>query len=287
MSFSKAAFSYKLLSWLCVHTPDKLLKIILPPIASVYKKFDLTHSKFVRNNLKVISEHTGRDCLYLEKEVYLNFAMFMVEFFRVGSQSSVIPSKETKDKIVKELGQPGEKANLILVGHYGNWEVALQHLLGVGYSVTTVVMNHSDKKVDEFFLKMRYQKNIRVSYLDQGLRSCIKAIKKKEVIALACERDYTGNGVPVNIAGREVFFPVGPAWLISKYSPDTYLGIYKRLALGEFDKSLQKLEFDEKESDLNRISQTISDNLFEHIYKNPAQWITFDDFFKTTKNEEQ
>ncbi len=287
MSFSKAALGYEILAWCSVKAPDRLLNKIIPSIASLYNKFDAAHSVFVRNNLKVISEYTGKDFAHLEKKIYEHFAMFMIEFFRVGSQSKVVPPVETKDRIHKALGEPGEKANLILVGHYGNWEVALQHLLGIGYSVTTVAMNHSDKKVDAFFSKMRYHKNITVSYLDQGLRPCIKALKNKHILALACERDYTGTGVPVNIAGREISFPIGPAWLISKYHPDTFLGVYKRLALGEFETSLQKLEFDEKESDLNLITQSISDKLFEHIYENPAQWITFDDFFASFKNEEK
>jgi lauroyl/myristoyl acyltransferase len=279
MKISKAALGYKIMGYCCAYTPSFVLKIILPFLAGLFHRFDSRHVGNVKKNLDILSKHTGRDFSGLEKKVYKNFAFFMAEFFKAGIRRDVFLQENLKKKINDTLGQPGEKANLILVGHYGNWELALKQLLGMGYSVTTIAMNHSDSNVDKFFSDMRNHENITVAYLNQGLKPCIRALRNKEIIALACERDYTGNGIAVNIAGQEVGFPHGPAWLISKYNPDTYLGIYKRKSFGEFDSILEKFDFKDSLSEVSDITQEISDKLFHHIYEDPSQWITFDDFF--------
>jgi lauroyl/myristoyl acyltransferase len=280
LGISIAALGYRGLAWCCARLPVGILQIVAKPVSKIYHHFDKGHVVNVRKNLAIISEHTKRDCSHLEKKVYEHFAYFMIEFFRAGSIGKVEVPERVKELTNQHLGLPGEKANLILVGHYGNWEISLKHLLELGYSVTIIAMNHSNKDVDAFFTKMRAHKNVKISYLDQGLRPCIKAIKNKEVLALACERDYTGNGIEVDIAGHKVKFPNGPSWLIDKYKLDAYLGLTKRISLGVFESNLVKIKSFDADTSHEEITQEISDQLFKHIFENPEQWITFDDFFK-------
>ena len=287
MSFSKAALGYKILGNCCAYTPKPVLDLVLPTISKVYHRLDKVHAQYVRNNLKILSEHTGEDYSHLEKIIFKNFASYLVEFFRAGIRKDILVNDQSKEMFHKYFGLPGEKANLILVGHYGNCEMALRHLLDSGYRVTTVAMNHQDKKVDAFFTRMRQHANISVSYLDQGLKPCIRALKKKEILALACERDYSGNGLKINIAGKQVSFPHGPATLISKFKPETFLGVYKRVSFGNFQCDLQKFDFSDYLGDNQKITQVISDKLFEYIYEDPSQWITFDDFFGMSFNHKK
>lgn len=282
MPNSKAAKAYDLLAAFCCKMPLPILNSIIENLSWVYQKLNKKNDLHVVSNLNQLSKHLNRDLSSKHLDVYKHFGWFLIEFFRAHKY----PPQPLPDTIIKDtlnkMGRPGEQANLILVGHYGNWEIALKHVLNMGYKVTTIAMKHSDCEVDAFFSKMRHHPNLTVRYLEDGFKYCIKAMRNKEVVALACERDYTENGHPVSIAGAQVPFPKGPATLIKKYKPNVFFGECIRRSLNQFDMQLVPFRHPDQE-EVDEITQAIANQLFDLIYKHPEQWITFDDFFQLNK----
>ena len=94
----------------------------------------------------------------------------------------------------QHLGKVGSSSSILLMGHYGNWEVALQQLLATQYPVTTLSMKHSSPEVDEFFNRQRHHPGLECADIGQGLKPLFHALTQNRQVALACERDYKNQG---------------------------------------------------------------------------------------------
>lgn len=273
---------YSFLKRLCEVTPPVVAERLLYSISFFYWMFDYKHRKYVKRNLDVIKSNIKKEKVPSVNDVYFHFAQFIYEFFSYQKHFSY-KKFQPNVELLDALGKPWERSSMILVTHQGNWEMSLQKLLQSGYPVLTVVMRHNNKEIDAFFHSLREHPLLEVSYLEEGIRPCIKAIRENRILALACERDYSHHGVEVNVAGRSVLFPKGPGYLYQKYKLPIFHGVSRRQSLGKFDEQLLKIDEElllKAKSNLQSITQIIADTLFCEIYHSPEQWITFDDFFQ-------
>jgi len=210
--------------------------------------------------------------------VYREFAYFLYEFFS-KNPSKVENETDLKSQLELKLGIPGEKSSMILMGHYGNWEIALQKLLEQGYHVTTLSMSHSNPQIDHFFNRLRRHPCLHCHSLETGLKPLLSAIEKKHIIALACERDYRKTGLTLSLFNSHFNFPLGPALIIKRTGLTTYIASQYRLGLLNFNFQLNPLDFS-AESSIASISLHIAQQLFEIIKVHPEQWLTFEPYFQ-------
>lgn len=277
---------YQALHALCQNVPRPLATKVLPALAHIYKRADEKHRLHVERNLAVLGDYLKRDTSQLVDEVFFHFACFIYEFFSFNNDRlTQFASDQSMEKKLRDtFGSPGEKAGLILVNHHGNWEIALKKVLALGYPMMTVALHHGNAGVDDFFNQMRSHPGLRVSYLEEGTGPCLQAIEEKRLLALACERDYTGRGVDVELAGKSVTFPVGPAYLHHKTGVKLARARMTRLEIDAFDILLEPIEIPDSvykcTSPIESLTRHIAQSVFSLIYECPEQWITFDDFFK-------
>ena len=281
---SLALLGYRALRKLCNCIPPGAAKIILNGLSWLYWKLDFKKGGHVLANLKVLNRYSTKNLIATQREVYRHFAYFFYEFFS-SRPSFALQGNELKGQISAHLGVPGESAGLLLVSHTGNWEASLQQLLHLGYSVTTVVMPHSHADVNDFFKQLRHHPHLETFSLADGLSACSQAIKNKRIIALACERDYSGSGLSIPLFGHSISFPKGPAWLMLRYNVPTFLVKSHRLDLLHFSIELEPIPLPSELSGspiekLSYVSERIVSVLFKHILIHTEQWITFDPLFK-------
>ena len=282
MSF--ALLGYRALRKICDCIPPGAAKVVLNGLSWLYWKLDFKNGGHVLANLQILNRDSTKNLIATQREVYRHFAYFFYEFFS-RQPSCVQQGNELKGQIFGHLGLPGESAGLLLVSHTGNWEASLRQLLQLGYSVTTVVMPHSHADVNDFFKQLRHHDRLETVSLADGLSACAQAIKNKRIIALACERDYTGSGLSLPLFGHSISFPKGPAWLMLRYGVPTFLVKSHRTDLLHFSIELEPILLPSQLSGspsekLSWVSEHIVSVLFKHILLHTEQWITFDPIFK-------
>jgi lauroyl/myristoyl acyltransferase len=283
---SLANTCYRVLRSLCRSIPPELAEPLLKKLSWAYYQLDKKNKVNVQRNLKVLRPQQNRD--ELEKAVYLNFAFFLYEFFS-GSMGTYQDENSLKKKVREQLGEPNEQGTLLLIPHCGNWELTLRQLLSMGYTVTTVIMPHSHEDVNTFFHELRYHPNLETASLGNGMRACLRALSQKRIVALACERDYTGQGIELDMFGQQISFPKGPAWLMLRKQPPTFFVSCQRIKLNHFKVELIPMSLPEelpqnKEEAVYLTSQSIAQRVFQNIDENPEQWITFDHVFSPKKS---
>src|SRR3989338_9282430 len=115
------------------------------------------------------------------------------------------------------------KGGIILTCHIGNWEMGGVVMAMLGYDISAVVLNHRHKDINDFFIKQREEKGLKVVLVDHSMKRCISVLRKNGLLALAGDRDFTNNGIVIDFFGKPASIPKGPAMFALKDRKSTRL----------------------------------------------------------------
>jgi lauroyl/myristoyl acyltransferase len=107
------------------------------------------------------------------------------------------------------------KGAILALPHLGAWEWAGFWLTTVeGLPLTVVVEALDPPEVFEWFVELRQSLGMNVVPLGPNAGSeVLQALKRNEIVALLCDRDITGGGIPIDFFGERTTLPAGPATL--------------------------------------------------------------------------
>jgi len=109
---------------------------------------------------------------------------------------------------------------ILALPHSGNWDHAGAFCGLVGAPFTTVAERLQPESLYDRFLAFRESLGMRVVPLTGGPRPSATVLREWLAgggsIALLCDRDLAGNGIPVTFAGRATTMPGGPALLAAQ-----------------------------------------------------------------------
>lgn len=97
--------------------------------------------------------------------------------------------------------------------HLGNWEYAAPVAAALGIEVVAVAENLRNPYIREWFVWLRNELDISIVLATgsaQVMRALEDAIGRQAAVALLCDRDLRGRGVPVEFFGEETTIPGGP-----------------------------------------------------------------------------
>ncbi len=168
----------------------------------------------VVSNLKTVfgSSAGDKDINAIAREVFRNFAKYLVDFFRSGKIDKDYLERNVKVEGVHNIDDARAmgKGVIILSAHIGNWELGAAVTSMLGYPINAVVLTHKNKRINDFFTSQRLMGNIKP--IEMGsLKSCYRALRDNELVALLGDRDFSKNGILVDFFGRRAMIPKGPA----------------------------------------------------------------------------
>ncbi len=104
---------------------------------------------------------------------------------------------------------------IAVLPHFGNWDVAGRAMAAQGMPVLSVAERLEPEPLFELFLEHRRALRVEIVALDDKRvgRALAGAISENRIVALVCDRDLTGRGVPVEMFGAMRTLPLGPAML--------------------------------------------------------------------------
>ncbi|MBM3244770.1 MAG: lysophospholipid acyltransferase family protein, partial [Candidatus Omnitrophica bacterium] len=152
-----------------------------------------------------------------------------------------------------------------------------------GYPFSAVALPHKDKRINDFFNSQRQSKNINVIPLGRAVRQCLDVLKRKEVLALVGDRDFSEKGIILDFFGKPTFFPEGPAAFAIKTGAAIVPGFMIRDKddgfILRFEKSLEFNPTGDKNSDLKNLISRYKGIFEDYIRKYPEQWYMFRRFW--------
>lgn len=178
---------------------------------------------------------------------------------------------------IKETQAAG-KGMVFALPHLGNWEAAATVAESLGIQVLAVAEKLRNPHITRWFTQMREDFGINVVLTDTSttvMRRLEGGIARKAAVALLCDRDLSGKGVPVRFFGEETTMPGGPVALALRTGVPVFPVATYFEGEGHYVKVLPALDLlrDDDRSEAMRIgTQRLAAKLEELIMEAPHQW---------------
>ncbi len=276
-------YLFKIGQFIALACPLKIGYAIATFIANIYWFFSVKDRKALIQNIKMVLKEKGSDklCEFYAKRVFTNFAKYLVDFFRLSKLDKSYIEKfidmEGRDYLDEALKK--KKGAIIVSSHIGNWELAAAVVSYLGYPLHVIALDHTDKRVNNFFIKQRGSKGVGVISIGIALKKCFKVLKENEFLAILGDRDFSEKGERIKFFERETLIPKGPAvFSLRTGSPiiPTFMLRQKsnRFRL-VFEKPISHQPTDNEENDVKTLINSYISVIERYTRKHPDQWYVF------------
>lgn len=254
-------------------------------IADVYRYVFKKDEDAVQKNLKVIFGNDARSHAELEhitKDVFRNFAKYLVDFFRFSKVDSDYIKKFVKIEGLNNIDKALSRGNgvIVLSAHIGNWELGGFVFASIGYPMSAVVLTHQNKRINDFFTRQRTISNLKPIEMGISLRSCYAVLKHNHLLALLGDRDFSKNGIYVNFFGRKTLIPKGPAVFSHRMGSAIVPSFMIREDGDTFKLFIEEPIFpetngEEEEKAIEKITKKYLSVFETYVKRYPRQWYMF------------
>lgn len=278
---------------LCTFLPRRLCHAVACRAADLYSLFSAQDRRLVRGNLAAVTGVPEKDVPpAMVREVFRNFAMYLVDFFRfsrlkAGELSGVVRAEGLE--WMRQALSAGKGA-VGVTAHLGNYELGGAALALAGLPVSAVVLTHQNRRVDAFFERQRARVGVQGIPIQrmQGrdfLEACLAALRGGRILGLVADRDYFSHGIEMSLFGHAVRVPTGPA----SFSLRTGAPIVPVFVVRERDgryrfviePPIRAPEGVGREEAVRRMSQQCLDAMAKYIRQYPTQWYMFQEFWRS------
>jgi KDO2-lipid IV(A) lauroyltransferase len=161
----------------------------------------------------------------------------------------------------------------------GNWESAGLRAAAEGARVLAVAEALPNERIVDWFTRMRNMMDIDIVIARKGARvtrGLVERLRSGGTIALLCDRDLKGRGIPVTLFGEETTMPAGPASLAERTGAHLVpVGCYFEPRAGNRFIVYPRMEVPDlptKEERVAALTQELAGVIEEIVQRAPEQW---------------
>jgi lauroyl/myristoyl acyltransferase len=105
---------------------------------------------------------------------------------------------------------------VLVLSHFGNWDMAAKLAEGLGLELTTVMAPFGPPALTDLVLWARQRHTLEVFTPENAARGLVRALRHNRCVALLCDVPGGGPTVVVDYCGGPVVFSAVPAWLAQR-----------------------------------------------------------------------
>jgi len=258
--------SLKLLSkfwWLFYY-----LDFVRKPI--VFKNLNIAFPELSENEKKSIAQ-----------KVYKNFAVFFEDTVDFTKNTEKMKSIEVLNKhFLQDALQTG-KPVIIMSAHFGNWELGPKYIADNFTPIAAIMRKIDNQKINDFFLKIRSSKNIKIIYRNSAAKIILKTlIKEKLPLGILIDQfSRSDHAVKVKFFTKTKFNPA-----ISKLAKNTSAIVIPTFSYKHNNKYFIEFQnpktFDKQKDTIESFTQWQADVIENMIRKYPDQYYWFHNRWK-------
>jgi len=169
---------------------------------------------------------------------------------------------------------------IVVTPHLGNWDLGAAVIATCSRPVHAITDPFGPPAVDSLVRATRERLGVSVIPIGPtSAREALRALRRNEVLLLACDIDKGGPGVPVDFLGRRVVLPAGPATLAQRTGAKLIPGFMRRLPDGRHESRLLEPLSAPATADgpaqVAELTQAIANSFELMIRAEPSQWFAF------------
>lgn len=253
--------------------------------------FDRHGRSCVISNLRHILNHQGKktdqaELNRLARENFRNFGRYIVDFFHYDRMTTEDVNRLAEIENPEALRHAHEAGRGVLLAsaHLGNWELGGAILTALGYKITAVAYPQRTRKTHELFQAQRRRRGVNVLTFGEAARGVLRALKRRDLIGVLADRDYTLNHDPVNFFGAPARLPSSPARISSRTGAPILPTFLIRRPDNRFLLRFHDPLFPEQFQSQDELRMRLTVILESEVAQNPSQWYIFDDFWGWGQN---
>lgn len=184
-------------------------------------------SHLARDRFRMAMRHQRRvqgpeaDVRRAARSVFVNYGRYWAETFWLHPRRLDSILARTTIEGIQHLhaARDSGRGVILALPHVGNWEVAGLRAAAEQARVLAVAEELGNERIVQWFITMRNMMQIDVVIARKGsrvTRELLERLKAGGVIALLCDRDLSGRGIPVTLFGEETTLPAGPISLAER-----------------------------------------------------------------------
>lgn len=216
------------------------------------------------------------------REVFINFAYYLTDFFRYGCLNEAFIKKYVRVSGLEHLDAARTKGvpAIAVTAHLGNYELAGAITSLLGYRVAAVALPHQDKRTNRFFNLQRQRVGIKVVATGNAIKGCISALKEGYLLALLADRDFSRHGLKMPMFSQQAFLPRGAAFFAKKTGACIVPGFLVREKKYFYHLRFEPpFYFDGPDMDEAGIIRRYIPVLEKYIKEYPGQWYLFEKYW--------
>jgi lauroyl/myristoyl acyltransferase len=213
-------YVYRVLSWLFGLLPE-------PAMRRLGEAVGWLGSFVARRKLRMAMRHQRRvqgpdiDATAAARRVFRHYGRYWAEVFWMQPRRRVAVLARTTIDGIEHLhaARDSGRGVILALPHVGNWEAAGLRAAAEHARVLAVAEELGNERIVQWFIRMRNMMDIDVVIARKGsrvTRDLLERLQSGGVIALLCDRDLSGRGIPVTLFGEETTLPAGPISLAAR-----------------------------------------------------------------------
>jgi phosphatidylinositol dimannoside acyltransferase len=257
----------------------------------LYYGFDAHRREVLRANLRQVLGPGASDAA-VERVVRKGFRLYG----RYWAEAFGL-EKLTREDIRRRMTMEGREhldaalakgGTILAVPHLGNWDAGAAWVVAEGYPLTTIVERLKPAELFDRFVAFRRALGMEILALDNGsesMRGLLRALRAGRVVALVCDRDLTGHGLPVRVFGATAMLPGGPASLALKTGATLLpAGVFHDRKAGRWvSVVLPPISVEpsgDQRADIIALTQRLAEEFERLILRAPEQWHMLSRFWR-------
>lgn len=263
--------------FLIAHLPFSLLYIVSDFLYYIILAIGYRKNVVKANLRNSFPDKSEAEIHQLYKDYYSYLCDLIVETLKTitltaeeAKKHCVFHNPEWLDKLYAD-----KQSIIILMGHYGNWELAGPSFsLSSPYQLYVIYRPLSNPYFERLFVKMRTKFGTKITPVNNTLRDMVA--NRNQVTATAFIADQTAtpeNAYWTTFLNQDTAVFTGPEKLSKKFGyPIMYVSV-NRVKRGYYEIYPELMFADPKNTPDNEICEAFSQRLEQEIIKNPVTWL--------------
>ena len=259
----------------------------------VLARRDSATKRAVRENLRAVVEHGTSEAIddrvleRMTRRAFSSYARYWAEGATLPAQSpgvidAGIDLVEGRQLLTESMALG--RGVIIALPHVGSWEWGGAMLARMGFPMTAVAEQLDPPELFDWFVEKRHAIGLEIEPLDRNAgKVMLSTLGDGRLVGLLCDRDLTGDGIAVEMFGRSIKVPAGPATLALRTGATLLAGVvfsgpggqHCAHIVGPIDTTRQG----RLRSDVQRVAQLLATRVESLIAERPEQWHVFGDAF--------
>ncbi len=209
------------LSFLIGRMPEGLALWVGRQIGKAAYYLDWEHRGVALRNLRIAfgREKSEKERRAIARRSLEYVGMTAIEFLRIPSMDQEAYRRKVRIEGLEEGLKllEKEKRGLLLIGHFGNWELMGFMARVIGYPIVAIAKPLRQRRIDQWVNEIRRKAGLEIITPDDGRRKSLAALSKNKLVAiLVDQRAKRSKGVWVDFFGKSAPTATGLAFLALK-----------------------------------------------------------------------